>query len=376
MRYRPARRDRRAAELQLRRRGLRVERLEPRSMLAADVDVADGGVPGDSVSGAGVPGAGDDFAAEVSAVACEFITCEFPIAAEPCVLIEPECTVDARITTDPPELWVPISFDPEAFEAGGATEAVDGQSADLQEPEAVPGDSEAAVSGDGDPVAEESGAPADPSTDEHDASAAVNGEPEDAEATDATEESLPEGVSLMICPRIYLGMIDPPVFLAENPNLGDSADAVDAAIDVTGTIDAIPSDVEITERAVIEPRFRVIDHGVSPVLFFCRGGIAMPDAGPAEAPFVAAAAGADDSVAEPVSEPVVTTESAGDAPVAMIAMASSTNSASLTTLPAVTTGASDAARLFAAYAAGLGQGGADPQSSTTIGGRRSGRRAN
>lgn len=331
------RRDRRAdspAQPLRPRRLLRVERLERRSMLAADV---------------GDPQRVADLVEAASAVEIDPL-----LAVEACVLIDPGFICDARITTDPPDVWVPIAFDP-----GTCVVDVDPQGPDLGTEGVSAGDFAGA----------DTGAP-DPSNDGE-----ITSGSDDAGSTEATESSLPEGASLVVCPAWIdlpvldvvepMPVVDPilivdPVLvvdpIAVDPAaVGDSVEATSADV---GVGDA--TDVGITDEVVIEPWFRVYLHDGPPILCYCGGGLAS-------------AVVADDVI---VSSGVTAESSADERRSMEVAAAPAPeNASSAPAAPTVPAGTSDAARLFAAYASGLGQSGADAQAAVGIGGRRSGRRA-
>lgn len=183
---------------------------------------------------------------------------------------------------------------------------------------------------------------------------------------------------------------DPPVLVAEDPTLGDATDVPDTSLDATWIVDVVTGgmgtgDADGTDWPVIEHWFTEFEGDGTPILGFCGVGldgsviVAMPETVSEGDPVMTVTTVVEDDVAEDtVVEPVMPVDAAGDDPetVAVVALASSTNSASFTAAPAAGSGTSAAARLFAAYAAGLGQPGAEGLFATSLGGRRAARRAN
>jgi hypothetical protein len=348
-----------------RRRWLGVERLEQRSMLAAD---------------AGDPAAAADGLDDVPAV-----------EIDPPAMVEPRIVVDACFVED-----LPAAIDPGVFPGGLDPEVLDPEVLIITDPVVDPLVYPAVDPG----FSEEQ-----QTTSDGEESTIVG----DATAADGEDSSLPEGWTLTVCPGPY----DPPGLVPEEPiiiicpGFGDAGDLIDVtpipedgsdgdattspgeavdelaeAADAAGDAES-PKDLGSgaddrfdgakNERIMIAPAewIFVCDFGPAlgrdgdGVVVFAAGMLA--DAVPVADPLAPVPAVANDDVSELLR---ASTASGDDLVVAFVAASAAATPASSTVAPA------DSARLFAAYAIGLGQAGTDAMSAATTGGRRSFRRGN
>ena len=359
-----------------RRRGLGVERLEQRSMLAAD---------------AGDPAAAADGLDDVPAV-----------EIDPPAMVEPRIVVDPCLVED-----LPAAIDPGVFPGSPEPQVLEPE---VLEPEVV------IIT---DPVVDPLVYPAVDAGFEEEQQTSSDGEESstivgDATAADGEDSSLPEVWTLTVCP----GPFEPPVLVPEEPiiiicpGFGDAGDLIDvtpipedgsdgdattspgeAVDDLAEVADAAgdpespdvdsPEDLGSgaddrfdgakNERIMIVPAEWIFVCDFGPALGRDGDGVVVFDAGmPADAVPVADPLAPVPAVAnEDVSELLrASTASGDDLVAAFVAASAAATPASSTVAPA------DSARLFAAYAIGLGQAGNEAVSPATTGGRRSFRRGN